>query len=84
LQGDRIAIVDIFAMKLVLTPTLIAAFSLAGRRWGAGVSGSLVGLPVIYGPIAFFLALSQGTAFAAATATGTLAGVIAVATICLT
>jgi len=31
-------------LKLVLTPALIAAASLAGRRWGHAVSGWLVGL----------------------------------------
>ncbi len=64
-------------LKLILTPTLIALASLAGRRWGSGVSGWLVGLPLTSGPIAFFLALEHGTQFAAATALGTLAGTIA-------
>jgi hypothetical protein len=38
------------------------------------VSGWLVGLPFTSGPIAYFLALDHGTAFAAAAAAGTLAG----------
>ena len=79
----RLAPMDILVLKLVLTPTLIAAASLAGRRWGPGVSGSLVGLPLTSGPVTFFLALSEGTGFAAATAAGAMAGVISEAAFCL-
>jgi hypothetical protein len=67
----------------VLTPALIGAASLAGRRWGQGVSGWLVGLPLTSGPVAFFLALDQGAAFAGAAAAGALAGAIAQAAFCL-
>ena len=71
------------ALKLVLTPALIALASLAGRRWGPAVSGWLVGLPLTSGPVTFFLALNQGLAFAAAAAVGTLAGTISQAAFCL-
>ncbi|WIG60650.1 MAG: hypothetical protein OJF49_003398 [Ktedonobacterales bacterium] len=71
------------ALKLILTPTLIAAASLAGRRWGTAVSGWLVGLPLTSGPITLFLALSHGASFAAAAATGVLAGAISQAAFCL-
>jgi hypothetical protein len=74
---------DTLVLKLVLTPVLIAAASLAGRRWGQGVGGWLVGLPLTSGPVAFFLALDQGTGFAAAVAVGSLAGAIAEAVFCL-
>jgi hypothetical protein len=69
--------------KLILTPTLIGAVSFAGRRWGPGVSGWLVGLPLTSGPVALFLALEQGRAFASAAATGILAGTLSVAAFCL-
>ena len=62
-------------LKLVLTPSLIGAASLAGRKWGHSVSGWFVAMPLTTGPIALFLALTQGTPFAARTAAGTLAGV---------
>lgn len=71
------------ALKLVLTPLLIGAASLAGRRWGPAVSGWLVGLPLTSGPVAFFLALNHGSAFAAAAATGILVGTISQAAFCL-
>lgn len=71
------------ALKLVLTPVLVGAASLAGRRWGSEVGGWLVGIPFTSGPIAFFLALNPGPRFAAATAVGILAGVASQAAFCL-
>jgi len=67
----------ILALKLVLTPTLIAVATLAGRRFGPSISGWLVGLPFTSGPVSLFLALEQGTGFAAAAAAGSIAGVAA-------
>lgn len=64
------------ALKLIVTPTLIASASLAGRRWGPAVGGWLVGLPFTSGPVALFLAIDHGPAFAAVAATGMLAGTI--------
>jgi hypothetical protein len=75
--------VGILVLKLVLTPLLILAASLAGRRWGETVSGWFVGLPLTSAPVCFFLAMEQGSAFAAGAATGCLAGVIAEAGFCL-
>jgi hypothetical protein len=66
-----------------MTPVLIAGASLAGRRWGPGVSGWLVGLPLTSAPVAFFLALSQGAGFAAGAALGTLAGTMSQAAFCV-
>ena len=74
---------DGLALKLVLTPTLIGAVSLAGRRWGPGVSGWLVGFPLTSGPVAFFLALDQGVAFAAGAAAGSMMGAAAQAAFCV-
>jgi hypothetical protein len=70
-------------LKILLTPALIALASLVGRRWGPTVSGWLVGLPFTSGPVAFFLALDHGSTFAAAAATGTLAGAISEVGFCL-
>jgi hypothetical protein len=67
----------ILGLKLVLTPALIAAATLVGRRFGPSISGWLVGLPFTSGPVSFFLALEQGTSFAAAAAAGSIAGVAA-------
>jgi len=66
--------VNTLLLKVIVTPALIGTASLAGRRWGDSISGWLVALPLTTGPIAFFLALTHGTAFAAVSAAGTLAG----------
>lgn len=71
------------ALKLVLTPILVGAASLAGRRWGSAVGGWLIGIPFTSGPIAFFLALDRGPHFAAAAAVGTMAGATSQAAFCL-
>ncbi|HJR04222.1 MAG TPA: hypothetical protein VKA83_21450 [Methylomirabilota bacterium] len=68
---------DNLTLKLVVTPALIGAATLAGRRWGQSVGGWLVGLPLTTGPVAFFIALDQGEAFAAAAVVGSLAGAVA-------
>jgi hypothetical protein len=65
------------ALKLSVTPILILAASLAGRRWGEAIGGWLVGLPLTSGPVAFFLTLDQGAGFAQQAAAGSLAGTAA-------
>jgi hypothetical protein len=65
------------ALKISVTPVLILAASLASRRWGEAVGGWFVGLPLTSGPVCFFLALDQGTGFAAAAGIGCLAGAAA-------
>jgi hypothetical protein len=76
--------VSTLVLKLVLTPALIGAASMAGRRWGPAVSGWLVGLPFTSAPITFFLALSDGTPFASTVALGTMTGTISQAAFCVT
>lgn len=71
------------ALKLTLTPILIAAATLAGRRWGPAIGGWLVALPLTSGPVAFFLVLDQGAPFAAAAAVGSLLGAAAEAAFAL-
>jgi len=64
----------LLALKLVLTPFLIGGASLAARRWGPAVAGSLVGLPLTSGPVAFFVAVEQGIPFAIDVGLAVLAG----------
>jgi hypothetical protein len=75
--------VPTLALKLVLTPVLVGASSLAGRRWGSEIGGWLVGIPFTSGPIALFLALDPGLRFAAGAAAGILAGTATQAAFCL-
>lgn len=70
-------------VKIVLVPVLIGLLSVAGRRWGPVVGGWLAGLPWTSGPVAMFLALEHGTAFASSAAQGTVMGLISVAGFCL-
>lgn len=74
---------EVLALELILTPTLVGLASLAGRRWGPAVSGWLVGLPLAAGPIPFFLALGHGSSFARAPAVRTLMGTVSQAVLCL-
>jgi hypothetical protein len=63
-------------IKLTLTPILIGSASLAARRWGPSVGGWIVALPLTSGPVALYLALDRGTAFAAGTAEGSIGGLL--------
>lgn len=67
------------ALKLVLVPALVVAVTLAGRRWGHTLGGLLGGLPLVAGPVLFFLAVEQGDQFAATAAHATLVGIAGVA-----
>ncbi|MBJ7598589.1 hypothetical protein [Candidatus Nephthysia bennettiae] len=69
----------LFALKVAGTPLVIGGATLAGRRWGPTVSGWIGGLPLASGPLTYFLTVEQGAAFGAASATATIAGLIAVA-----
>ena len=75
--------VEIFVLKLLVTPLLIAAATLVARRWGPGVGGWLAGFPLTSAPVSVFLALEQGTDFAAGAAVGTLLGLTALGVFCL-
>jgi len=59
---------DLLAIKLILTPLLIGASTLAGRRWGPAIGGLIAGLPLTAAPISVFLAFEQGKSFAAESA----------------
>lgn len=63
-------------LRLALVPGAVWVASVAARRWGHSVSGYLGGLPMIGGPITLYLALDYGPAFAARSATFTLAVIL--------
>jgi hypothetical protein len=73
----------ILALKLLLTPLLIALATLAGRRWGPAVSGWFIGFPLTSGPVSVILALQHGPAFAARAAIGNLGGLASISVFCL-
>jgi hypothetical protein len=74
---------SLLEIKLILTPPIVLAASLAARRWGDAIGGWLVGLPLTSGPVSVFLAVEYGPRFAADAANGSLAGVVAQAVFCL-
>lgn len=63
------------ALKIILVPALIAAITLAGRRWGQGFAGWLGSFPIVAGPVLLILALENGSSFGADAARAALAGV---------
>jgi hypothetical protein len=69
--------------KLALTPAIVVATTLAGRRYGAAISGWLVALPLMSGPITCFLAVEHGRRFAAHASIGSLSGTLGEAAFCL-
>ena len=56
----------LWVFKIFAVPILVALATLAIRRWGAAIGGLLTGLPLMTGPISFFLAVDQGIDFAIA------------------
>jgi hypothetical protein len=67
---------SLLLLKLTLAPGLVAATTLAGRRWGPRAAGWLGGLPVVVAPILLAIALEHGEGFAARAAGGALIGLL--------
>ncbi|MFJ5534133.1 hypothetical protein [Streptomyces sp. NPDC093261] len=65
--------------KLFLAPALVVASSLAGRRWGPALAGTLVALPIVAGPILFITTLEHGEVFAARAASASLLRLVSLA-----
>jgi hypothetical protein len=70
-------------LKLLLVPSLVAAVTLASRRWGLRVGGLLTGLPMVAGPTLCFYAVEQGHGFAASAARSAMFGIGATAAFCV-
>ena len=49
--------------KFLTVPLFILLITLAGKKWGSEIAGTLGGFPVVAGPIIFFLTLEQGIGF---------------------
>ena len=67
---------SLLLLKLTLAPGLVAATTLAGRRWGPRLAGWLGGLPVVVAPILLAISLEHGRAFASRSAGGALLGLL--------
>jgi hypothetical protein len=66
----------VLMLKLTLAPALVGGAGVAARRFGPRVGGWLIGFPVVAGPVLWFYAREQGSAFAARAAAGTALGVV--------
>jgi hypothetical protein len=73
----------LLTLKLLLVPSLVAAVTLASRRWGMRVGGVLAGLPLVAGPTLAFYAIEQGHAFAASAARAAIVGLVANTAFCV-
>lgn len=73
----------LLVLRLVLVPLLIAAVTLAARRWGHRVAAFVTALPAVAGPTLAFYAVEQGASFAADAARASLLGLVGVAAFCL-
>jgi uncharacterized membrane protein YfcA len=71
--------VDLLLLKLFLAPLLVVVSALAGRRWGQGVAGVLVGLPIVAGPILFITYQQHGADFVTEAANSSLLGLVSLA-----
>lgn len=68
----------LLVVKILVTPLLMLAVSLAARRWGSFVGGALSGLPLTSGPISVYFAIEHGAGFAQQAAAGSLVGLAAI------
>jgi hypothetical protein len=73
----------LLVLRLFLVPLLIAAVTLAARRWGPRVGAFVTALPAVAGPTLAFYAVQQGASFTADAARASLLGLVGVAAFCL-
>lgn len=69
-------------IKLALAPALMAASSLAARRWGPQRGGIVSAFPAIAGPLLLVTYLEHGAPAAAQAGSGTVLGLVALAAFC--
>lgn len=68
--------------KVLLTPLLMGACVLVGRKWGDRAGGWVLGLPLVSGPISVLLLVEHGERFAVSAAHSTLVGFVAGGAFC--
>jgi hypothetical protein len=70
-------VISLFLLKLFLAPFFVALVSYIQQRWGDGIGGRLIGLPLTTGPFIFIIYIQEGRTFAARAAHGVLIGQVA-------
>ncbi len=76
--------ISALVVKLAASPALIAAASIAGKRWGHKTAGLIGGLPLVGGPIVAALWLEHGRELARSVALAAPVGIWATITYLLT
>jgi hypothetical protein len=79
-----VSLTPVLLIKIAVPPVLVAAMSLAARRWGPTIGGLIMGLPWMTGPVLYFLALDKGMDFAVRACTGIELAVLAMGGFILT
>lgn len=74
--------VVLLVTKALIAPVLLAVCTYVAHRWGAAIGGWLLGLPIVTGPVSYFLLLEHGPRFAENAAIGTLLGFVGTAVFC--
>lgn len=69
----------LLALRFLLAPSLVAAASLASRKWGDSVGGWLAAFPFVAGPLLLVMTLEHGVEFGASSALSALSGITALA-----
>jgi uncharacterized membrane protein (GlpM family) len=70
-------------VKAIAAPLLILMLTRIGRRFGPAVSGLLMGIPLITGPVSLFTAVEQGSVYAGHAAVANLVGQVSTCLFCL-
>lgn len=64
-------------LALLAAPAMVAASTLACRRWGAQIGGLLSAFPAVVGPVLLIAVMQRGERYTVRVATGTLLGLVA-------
>ena len=72
----------VLLLKLFVVPIFVGLIAISGRFWGASVAGLLSGLPVIAGPLLWFLYRENGYEFAQSAVSSAVGGVVALSFYC--
>jgi hypothetical protein len=75
-------VICVLLIKIALVSLTVGLIAVSGRVWGASIAGLLSGLPVIGGPILWFIYQDQGAIFARNTALTTVGGIAALSSFC--
>ncbi|MFZ2228032.1 MAG: hypothetical protein WA090_02120 [Candidatus Nanopelagicaceae bacterium] len=73
---------SLLLLKLLLAPLFVAVISYIQQRWGDGIGGRLIGLPLTTGPFILIIFIQEGGPFAALAAHGVLVGQVALIVFC--